>query len=200
MNPQLAALAVHGLKNALGALEGQLVALEFRLSPEQARRARLHCERLRRQMVAFLTLYRADEMRAMVDDESPTDLLEALAAAARDSAQVAVDVCPCETAPPFWHYDARLVELALDAALHNACRYAKRRVVLDAAERDGYLVFTIDDDGPGLGATEGDAWSTGLGTELCKAVAQAHRNGVRVGRIELGNRPQGGARFELMLP
>ena len=108
----------------------------------------------------------------------------------------------CAEAPPFWYFDMRLVRLALDAALHNACRYARAVVTLDAVQRDGYLVLSVEDDGPGLAATAGagDAWSTGLGTELCRSVARAHRSGERVGSVALFDRPQGGARFELVLP
>ena len=42
--------------------------------------------------------------------------------------------------------------------------------------------------------------STGLGTALCTAVAQSHRLGERSGWARLGERPGGGARFELWLP
>jgi len=56
----------------------------------------------------------------------------------------------------------------------------------------------LADDGPGLGAHA--APSTGLGTALCQAIAQAHTNGARAGKVVLVNRPDGGALFELWLP
>jgi signal transduction histidine kinase len=64
--------------------------------------------------------------------------------------------------------------------------------------RAGFLVFSVADDGPGLGA-EGEP-STGLGTALCRAIAQAHTNGARAGKLVLEDRPDGGALFELWLP
>lgn len=201
MTPELAALAVHDLKNALGVLDGQLEALEAEPSPQAVRAARLHCAHLRRELVAFLTLYRGEALRAMVDDESPRSVLEAAQRQAEASARVAVTVELDAGAPAFWYLDARLVRLALDAALHNACRYARTRVVLGAALRDGFLVLSVEDDGPGLAAeATGDAWSTGLGTELCRAVARAHELQGRCGELRLFDRPQGGARFELLLP
>lgn len=203
MTPELAALAVHDLKNALGILEGDLAALEANPEVELARIARRHCEQMRRELVAFLTLYRDEGLRAMVEDESPQAFVQHLSTSvARAAPQLLAEVGPCAEVPPFWYFDARLVRLALDAALHNACRYARRVVRLDAAARDGYLVLSIEDDGPGLAATAGagDAWSTGLGTELCRAVARAHRVGAREGSVGLFERAGGGARFELVLP
>lgn len=206
MSPELAALAVHDLKNALGSLEGQLLALEADPQPAAARSARALCEQLRRETVAFLTLYRGEGLRAVVDDESPSGLLQSLLPREAGPSAVLVELGDLAEAPPFWYFDARLVRLALDAALHNARRYARTRVELAASLRDECLVFSVSDDGPGLAATAStpSAWTTGLGTELCRAVARAHRNGEREGRVELFDRRQGdhvaGARFELILP
>lgn len=206
MSPELAALAVHDLKNALGSLEGQLQALEADPQPAAARSARALCEQLRRETVAFLTLYRGEGLRAVVDDESPQALLQSLLPRDADAGAVRVELSDRAESPPFWYFDARLVRLALDAALHNARRFARSHVWLDAELRDEYLVLSVSDDGPGLAATAStpSAWSTGLGTELCRAVARAHRNGAREGSIELFDRQHegrvAGARFELILP
>jgi signal transduction histidine kinase len=201
MTPELAALAVHDLKNALGVLDGQLETLESDPSPARARAARQHCAHLRRELVAFLTLYRGEALRAVVDDESPRGVLEAAQRQAQAAARVTVDVDLAADVPAFWYFDARLVRLALDAALHNACRYARTRITLGAALRGADLVLSVDDDGPGLAAeATGDAWSTGLGTELCRAVARAHELQGRTGEVRLFDLPGGGARFELVLP
>jgi signal transduction histidine kinase len=102
------------------------------------------------------------------------------------------------SSPPFWFFDSYLVRLALEAAVQNATRFARSQIVLGARADDGWLVLSVEDDGPGLG-TEG-ALSTGLGTELCRSIAAAHVNGAKTGRLVLENRAQGGARFELWLP
>jgi signal transduction histidine kinase len=208
MSPQLVALAIHDVKNALGALEGELGALETNPSPAKARAARRRCARLRRNFVAFLTVYRvSEELRPQLSDESPLEFLAGLVRhiEPEPGSGVRLGCGPCAAAPVFWHFDHRLVRLAIDAALHNALRFAREAVVIDAAEVDGWLVISIEDDGPGLGAgvaaaDRGAEGSTGLGTELCRAVARAHRHGEREGRITLANRPQRGARFELWLP
>jgi signal transduction histidine kinase len=214
MNPQLAALAVHDLKNALGALEGELGALEADPDRELARAARRHCAQLRQRFVAFLLLYRdSGDLRALSSDESPLEFLRGIVANAPDAndagAVVSTRLGACENAPPYWFFDVRLLRLALDAALHNAWRFARSEVRVDARMEDDFLVISIDDDGPGLGSLgtgTGDgedaaaSWSTGLGTELCRAVARGHTNGNREGWVRLADRPQGGARFEIGLP
>lgn len=204
MNPQVAALAVHDLKNALGALEGVLGALEADPSAARAGAARRHCAQLRRRFVAFLTLYRsAETLQAQVADESPQELLAGIVrhAEPEPGSGAQLRLGDCAQAPAFWYLDHRLVRLAIDAALHNAWRFARREVVLDARVQEGWLVVSVDDDGPGLAAGVAPAEaSTGLGTELCRAVARAHRHGEREGQVRLLDRPGGGARFELWLP
>lgn len=200
------ALIAHDLKNALGSLEGELEALIDDPSPAGAHSAYMRCTELRRQFVQFLTVYgAADGMHTHCEDESPKDLLEQLYRAGQirrlslpHAPRMVMQVG--EGTPPYWYFDQRLVHMALDAALHNASRFAREEVILGLHLEDGFLVFSIDDDGPGLGAADPSSASTGLGTDLCKAVAQAHRSGERQGRIDLRNRPEGGARFELWLP
>jgi signal transduction histidine kinase len=202
MNPTLAALVIHDLKNALGALEEQLVALEFEPSQALARNARNNCTELRSRFVAFLLLYGGEgELRAVVSDESPSDFLAAQVALAQQiNSSVETVLGDCTEAPAFWYFDSRLVRLALDAALHNAWRFARTNVKLSIQVEKGWIGFVIDDDGPGLGATDDEDFATGLGSELCREVAEAHVNDGRRGYIRLGNRPDGGVRFELWLP
>jgi len=200
------AFIAHDLKNALGALEGELEVLIDQPDPALAQSAYVHCSELRRQFVQFLTIYGAgDGLRAHSEDESPVQLLEALkhmAALKRLIAPGTPKVVLSDTSamPSFWYLDRRLVYMALDAALHNAMRFARQQVVLAAREEDGFLVVSIDDDGPGLGAADSSDHSTGLGTALCEAVAKAHRCAERCGHVKLVNRAEGGARFELWLP
>ncbi len=201
------ALIAHDLKNALGSLEGELESLIDDPSPIMARSAYVRCAELRRQFVQFLTVYGAgDGMRALCEDESPKDVLELVYRAGQarslglpNSPSVALELAP--DAPSFWYFDQRLVHMALDAAFHNASRFAQSQVTLSVRADNGHLVFVIDDDGPGLGAVDPSSHSTGLGTKLCQAVAQAHHSGDKKGHVELKNRPDlQGARFEMWLP
>lgn len=200
------ALIAHDLKNALGSLESELEALIDDPSPTMAHSAYMRCTELRRQFVQFLTVYGTGEaLQAHSEDESPKDLLEAMSRAAIIRCLSIAHTPKVETqigedAPAYWYFDRRLVQMALDAAIHNASRFAKSRITLSLREDSGYLVFVIDDDGPGLGAVDPSHHSTGLGTQLCNSVAQAHVCGDRTGRVQLLNRDEGGARFELWLP
>ena len=120
-----------------------------------------------------------------------------------DGAPLSLD--DCAAAPAFWYFDPRLVRLALEAALHNAWRFARSEVRLSAHIEDGFLVLAVEDDGLGLDAKDPAARSsTGLGLELCAAVARAHQLGERQGRVVLKPRDaaqrQRGTRFEIWLP
>lgn len=201
------ALIAHDLKNELGSLEGQLEALIDDPSPAGAHSAYVRCTELRRQFVQFLTVYGAGEgMLTHCEDENPKDLLELMYRTGQirrlslpNSPKVAMK--PADNAPEYWYFDQRLVHMALDAAFHNASRFANSQVILGMRQQDDFLVFSIEDDGPGLGAVDPSTMSTGLGTNLCRTVAQAHRSGSRTGRIALHNRAEGnGACFELWLP
>lgn len=203
MRPELAALVVHDLKNALGVLEARLEGLAQQPEARTAREAQRLCADMRGRFITFLTLYRDDgALAACCEDESPRGFLAGLAARIVPPGGAApARLGACAQAPPFWYFDFRLVRLALEAALHNAWRFARSEVLLDARQEGGYLVLSVDDDGPGLGALDpdGDASATGLGTELCRAVARAHGTEERPGQVKLFDRSQGGARFELWL-
>ncbi len=203
MNRELLALFVHDVKNQLGVLEAELSLLETDLDRSRAHRAHQHCSQLRQRLIAYLTLYGSADKKlfAQCTDESPQGFLQQLLRVDSRPDGAPLRVTDCAAAPPFWYFDARLVLLAMEAALHNAWRFARSEVCLDAAQLDGYLVFSVEDDGLGLGATDPSSRSsTGLGMELCAAVAQAHHNGDRQGRVTLSPRPQGGTRFEIWLP
>lgn len=205
------ALIAHDLKNALGVLEAELGLMAEAPSPELARNAMLHCGDLRREFIQFLTLYSAETqgLRAMCEDESPLDVLSSLQKAWRirlERSGICLDIDIDTSTPPpsFWYFDRRLVQLALDAAIHNATRYARALITLSAttAQVQGVscLVWQIHDDGPGLGQDGNSPHATGLGTSLCEAVARAHGLGSMVGQVSLHQHPVEGTVFELRLP
>lgn len=203
MNRELLALFVHDIKNQLGVLEAELALLKDAPDKPRAQRAHQHCAQLRQRLIAYLTLYAADDrpMSARAEDESPLDLLHKLLKVDSRPDGAPLRLGDCSDAPPFWYFDARLVLLAMEAALHNAWRFARADVQISAAQVEAYLVFSVEDDGAGLGAKDPSSRSsTGLGLELCAAVARAHGNGERRGRVLLAARPQGGAKFEIWLP
>jgi len=206
VNRQLVALLAHDLKNQLGLLEAELAALSPNPDPAAAVRAHQHCAQLRQRLVAYLTLYggggAGGRLSAQLVDESPQDFLLSLQHIASRPPLAPLQVLPAPAGlPPFWYFDARLLRLALEAALHNAWRFARHEVCLSVAAHDGGLEFRVDDDGPGPGSPDPSAQSsTGLGMQLCAAVARAHRRDALRGRVSLLPRPQGGTRFALWLP
>lgn len=203
MKGEVLALLVHDLKNQLGMLEAELVQLAVQPSIEQAHHAHQHCAQLRQRLIAYLTLYAAPDrpLTALAEDESPRSFLDRLLRVASRPDGAPLRVGDCADAPAFWYFDPRLVLLAMEAALHNAWRFARSDVMLNARQSDGFLVLSVDDDGPGLGAPDRLAGSsTGLGTELCTAVAHAHQQVGIHGRVTLNTMAGGGTRFEIWLP
>jgi signal transduction histidine kinase len=209
---QALALIAHDLKNALGGLEALLADLpsQTNLTAAQAAGTQAHrqCQQLRQEFVQFLTLYAAEtgELRPLCEDESPQALLNALkihwqSNLATEGRDIRLIVQTSNTTPAFWYFDRRLLRLALDAAVHNATRFAHTTVHLSCSRSEGGLRFTITDDGPGLQSGSTDARTgTGLGTTLSQAVAQAHTLGTQCGQVSLTDHPAGGACFTLWLP
>jgi K+-sensing histidine kinase KdpD len=213
---EVLALIAHDLKNALGGLEAELARLSDAPSPDGARAAHFQCQDLRQQFVQFLTLYGAEQgqLRALCEDESPGDVLASLQTRwlgrlHASGSPLHIDVAlPHPDTPAFAHFDRRLVYMALDAAVHNASRFARARITLSVAPqmRQGHtgLRYQVDDDGPGLGHHDDLATATGLGSALCHAVAMAHRLGAIHGHSELTSLAEKGqatgCRYSLWLP
>jgi signal transduction histidine kinase len=95
----------------------------------------------------------------------------------------------------------------LGNVLDNACKWARRRIVMQASREDGRLRITVDDDGKGIGA-ERRADSLGRGT---RADEQVEGSGLGLaivdelarlygGEIHLDDSPLGGLRVRLVLP
>jgi signal transduction histidine kinase len=200
----LLGLAAHDLKNQLGGLESRLLALNDSLPHPDVAEALAHCQALRQEWVAYLTVYAAqtEGLVAVLSDESPADLLQATARRQTLPAGLTLQVTAGEDLPGFAFVDPRLLRLALDAALHNAQRFARSTITLAARAQGGGVLWTIEDDGPGPqgGSDNSSDTATGLGLALCEAVAQAHHRGEQRGWSRLSAMSTGGARFELWLP
>jgi K+-sensing histidine kinase KdpD len=209
MDPKLSAIIVHDIKNALAILEGELHQLTDGLSDvsERTRAGRAHtlCLNLQDKLVGFLTLYKASSqgLVAQIEAISPHDFLSELidqSSIGRPGGALAVTLGLSQASmPAVAFFDENLVTLALEAALQNAMRFARSRIEIGCTERDGVLIFSVQDDGPGVGTKEKIA-STGLGMDLCNVIAAAHFKDGDSGVAVLSNHPEGGALFELRLP
>lgn len=202
MDNRLAAAVVHDIKNALGVLEGKLAELAQQPTREQAASAQEMCASLRDRMIGFLTLYKASSQGLVPNVEAlnPEDFLNAVVRdnpCGRPELNVLVNT---KDMPVIGFFDENLVGLAIGAALQNASRFARSTIELGCVpDPAGGLVFSVRDDGPGLGAKE-EKPSTGLGTALCCAIAEAHRKAGRTGSVSLQDHARGGALFSLHLP
>lgn len=104
--------------------------------------------------------------------------------------------------------DAQDLDEMLGNLLENAYKWARRRVVVQAAPAEpGWLTVTVDDDGPGLAADAREQAlrpgvrldeatpGTGLGLAVVRDLAELHGGGVTLDRA-----PDGGLRAVLKLP
>jgi K+-sensing histidine kinase KdpD len=201
MDAELAAIIVHDLKNSLGALEGQLRALAVDIPDERTNQAHVTCLTLQEKLIGFLTLYKASSqgLTAQIDALSPLDFLHGLRRHLTVNLNGLDVVIEEDDMPLIAFFDENLVGLALEAALQNATRFARSRIELACHKQGSGIVFTVRDDGPGIGTLE-EKPSTGLGMDLCRAIAGAHTKGEQRGTVRLANHADGGAQFELILP
>lgn len=210
MTTPLDSVIVHDLKNRLALLADSLARLQVLSSAGEAQElaAGSHAQvlQLTHRLSGLLLTQRLASGRRLpvhLQDESPAQMLEELADDARllGGGRLQIEVRAAPELPAMWICDRHLLRLALDSALYNALHYAVSRIRLAAAlGEDGMLVFSIADDGPGPAAATPGEHSTGLGLQVCRAVAQAHRNKGRDGLSRLSEGVGGGALFELRIP
>lgn len=212
--------ASHELRSPLTALRGELeLALRRERDPEEYRRviasALEETERLTRLAEDLLTLARSDA-EAIEPRREEVDIVriarETVERLGPRSRERDVRVSVRADGPVRGSYDARLVERAVWNLVENAIRFAGPGggVEVDVSAADGETAVVVSDTGPGLaeedvdrvfdrfyqaGTARSPADGTGLGLSIVRAVAEAHG-----GRAAAGNRPGGGARFEIHLP
>ncbi len=99
------------------------------------------------------------------------------------------------------------LEEMLGNVMDNACKWAERRVLVGAASRDGRVLITIDDDGPGLPANrleevlrrgarlDESTPGTGMGLAIVRDLVEAYN-----GSLGLARSPLGGLRVTVSLP
>jgi signal transduction histidine kinase len=139
-----------------------------------------------------------------------------------DLAELARQICRTRELPtdivtvapgvdPIWRVDRRRMGQALANLVDNACRYGGGPVAVSLGCADGVRYVEVDDDGPGVppgdratifdrfvrgrsAHARGDTDGAGLGLALAAEHVAAHG-----GRIEVVDRPGGGARFRIEL-
>ncbi len=209
MKQVLSTLVIHDMKNSLALLEMDLERLNHRKNvPMEAKDAYLRCLELKSRLINFLTVYKSEqfELEPCMVEVDITDFLEELVDTGPSKIQAQkrhITLCLTEAKissevkyAGIGHFDAYLIGLALESALNNAVRFARHAVNIWFEQSQHSLNFLVSDDGHGIGTeTQGaDSPSTGLGLELCRAVAKCHH-----GQISLVNAHGGGALFNMKL-
>jgi len=108
-------------------------------------------------------------------------------------------------------FDHKLMYIAVRNLLINAVHYARSSVKLNVIKQDGWLVVTVDDDGPGVPEAERvrifdpfhridtsrdrHTGGFGLGLSFVKLIAEHHG-----GSVTVATNQEGGARFVLSIP
>jgi signal transduction histidine kinase len=206
--------ASHELRTPLTSVLANLELLEMELDgePREAAASALRSSRRMRRLVAdLLLLARADAGRAA--QHASVDLSEIVAEAAGELEPVAGDHQINIAAPPGAQVQGardELHRLTLNL-LENALRHTDPGTTVEATveRRNGEVVLSVEDDGPGIPAELRDkvferffrgagdrSGSSGLGLAIVRAVAGSH-----AGTVDLEEPLDGrGARFVVRLP
>jgi two-component system OmpR family sensor kinase len=180
--------AAHALRTPLAGMDAQL-AVALKEVPESVRprllQTRLAASRLRRVVSALISLFRAGgELR--LQPVSLGDLLAGLS-----TPGLAVDWQEGPMAP----VDADLMTAALSNLLDNAVRHGATRAHVSTESHPEGVLWSVDDDGPGLDETlrahlqhaldlRTHEAPLGLGLVLVDLVARAHGGRVHLARSQ----------------
>lgn len=205
-----ASLLTHEIKNPITAVNTALIAVADRLGEDHKEILADLVHRLRkveRTMRRTLSFARPLQLRRV--PTHPRALLHEVArqlAAELEEAEVRLEIVPGDDGPELL-IDAALVEEALENLVRNAKEALETggKVRLSLADRPGSIALVVEDDGPGISASQlqnlfkpfhtTKSHGTGLGLALCRKIAEEHG-----GDILVDDSPLGGARFTVVLP
>ena len=200
---EFAGVVSHDLRNPLSVASGRLTLLREECNSEEIEPIENALDRMKRIIQDVLWLAREGRN---IGETGPVDLEEAIesawtiAADGRDDAELRLSPSGSEGLPTVEADVDRLRQL-LENLFRNALEHAGKDVTVTAGVLDDG--FYIEDDGPGIVATERDSVfeagystdedGTGFGLRIVEQVADAHGWDVR-----LGESNDGGARFEIV--
>ncbi|NIV34629.1 MAG: sensor histidine kinase, partial [Anaerolineae bacterium] len=202
------ASTVHDMKNSLGMLLNSLDDVRDRV-PDDVRDSRpftaleYEAQRVHGDLIQLLSLYRLSEekLSATVEEQLVSDFLDEQHAHHRrllEGLGITMDV-HAEPEAEEGYFDPQLVGGVLTNVINNAIRYARSQLHLNARSEEGWLVLSVEDDGPGypesmldvdFSGTERIDFSTGstnLGLYFAERMAGMHTAGDRQGFTRLRN-------------
>ena len=214
--------AVHDMKNSLclllQSIENltQATTTENQLIKDHLASAHYEASRLNTGLVQLLSLYRAglNSLPLNIDQHYIEDVVdEVLASNERYLQHKNMSLNVIQNEELVCYLDLDLICILLNDMLINAMRYSQKHIQLSVYSEDDYVVFKLEDDGPGyppdmLEAVEMNMQHydighgrTGLGLFFARLIAEAHTNGEKQGNISLENGGAlNGSVFTLKLP
>lgn len=209
---ELTAGVVHELRNPMSVISGMSELILRRLGPDhpQAKQTETifqeasHIEKLISQFLSFARPFEAKLARCQADPvvDRALQLVDRVAGE-KDVALGRV----IEPGLPHVQADQMKLAQALGNLLRNAIEAVRPggSVTLVVQAGEASIDFRVEDDGPGIHLQEGEdllnpffskkEGGTGLGLNIVHRIVTAHG-----GNITYGNRPEGGAFFQVSLP
>ncbi|MGC7097149.1 ATP-binding protein [Amycolatopsis lurida] len=203
--------AAHELRSPVASIRVQAEVAVANPDPELAQETLAdvlaEAERLSALLDGLLALARSDA--GELPPAEPVELVtEARAAVARMPSDAPETRITGAVGEAWAHASHAEVELVLNNLLRNAARYARGQIVVSVLAARSSVRLVVDDDGPGIAPEHRDrvfdrfyrvsddrarsSGGTGLGLAM---VAEAVRR--RGGSVQVGESPEGGARFEV---
>jgi signal transduction histidine kinase len=201
--------AAHELRSPVASIRVQAEVAVANPDPELAQETLsdilTEAERLSALLDGLLSLARSDA--GEVPPAEPVELVSEVRAAAARLPAGAPETRVSNAVAQAWASAAHAeVELVLDNLLRNACRYARGQIVVSVLASRSSVRVVVDDDGPGIApdhrekvfdrfyriADDRARASGGTGLGLAMVAETVRRRG---GRVQVGESPDGGARF-----
>lgn len=201
--------AAHELRSPVASLRVQAEVAVANPDPELAQETLsdilTEAERLSSLLDGLLSLARSDA--GEVPPAEPVELVSEVRAAVARLPAGAPETRVSNAVAQAWASAAYAeVELVLDNLLRNACRYARGEIVVSVLASRSSVRVVVDDDGPGIApehrekvfdrfyriADDRARTSGGTGLGLAMVAETVRRRG---GRVQVGESPDGGARF-----
>ncbi len=209
---QLTAGVVHELRNPVSVISGMSELLMRKLDAHEpqfrwADSIFQEAGQLEKLINHFLSFAKPFEANINPCDPEET-IARALQLCERLAGHAGVEmVARCAEGLPCLRADQAKIAQALANLVRNAIEVMAPggRVEVAAHHEAEEMVFRIEDTGPGLRLQEGEdifapffskkEGGTGLGLSIVQRIIAAHK-----GKVSCGNRPEGGAYFELRIP
>jgi len=217
--PAILASSVHDIKNSLITLRALITQLENTYQdqkPKEFEHLEFETNRMNNSLMQLLTLYKIDSslFNLTIDEHSAAEVLEDVIAQQSTLLALSNIQLSTECADDLFCYcDNAMISSAISTLVNNAQRYCNGKILLSATQEDGYVVFSIEDDGAGYpknllsfdpqknSQIDLASGNTGLGLLFVSTIAQMHTNGDKRGFITTENNSRfGGAKFSLYLP